>query len=189
MCFLNSQILTNVFTTTGVALISVMTWRLVTSACVPLAFNWRTRDAVKVQNWIWFPYWIIWMSGHSTFHRPWCRASSKTDFIHFIWTLNLFAFSDLKIRLEFMLQVHAFAACHNSLVLKQQNDRSTPNPHACLISSDIDECANPDTCSQICVNQIGSYKCECEDGYQMDPASKACKAIGTAFKLPNSNIP
>uniref|UniRef100_A0A8C2C648 Low density lipoprotein receptor a n=1 Tax=Cyprinus carpio TaxID=7962 RepID=A0A8C2C648_CYPCA len=31
---------------------------------------------------------------------------------------------------------------------------------------DIDEC-------------MGSYKCECEDGYQMDPASKACKAIGT----------
>ncbi|XP_054462807.1 low density lipoprotein receptor a [Anoplopoma fimbria] len=48
---------------------------------------------------------------------------------------------------------------------------------------DIDECANPDTCSQICINQIGSYKCQCEDGYQVDPATKACKAIGTIAYL------
>lgn len=44
--------------------------------------------------------------------------------------------------------------------------------------SDIDECANPDTCSQICINQMGSYKCECEEGYQVDQATKHCKAIG-----------
>ncbi|XP_057673546.1 low density lipoprotein receptor a isoform X2 [Corythoichthys intestinalis] len=48
---------------------------------------------------------------------------------------------------------------------------------------DIDECANPDTCSQICINQIGSYKCDCEDGYQVDPSTKACKAIGTIAYL------
>uniref|UniRef100_A0A665ULU1 EGF-like domain-containing protein n=1 Tax=Echeneis naucrates TaxID=173247 RepID=A0A665ULU1_ECHNA len=48
---------------------------------------------------------------------------------------------------------------------------------------DIDECANPDTCNQICINQIGSYKCECEEGYQVDPATKACKAIGTKAYL------
>lgn len=47
-----------------------------------------------------------------------------------------------------------------------------------LCSSDIDECAEPDTCSQICVNQMGGYKCECEEGYQIDVATKACKAIG-----------
>lgn len=44
--------------------------------------------------------------------------------------------------------------------------------------SDINECANPDTCSQICINQMGSYKCQCEEGYQVDPATKACKAVG-----------
>lgn len=43
---------------------------------------------------------------------------------------------------------------------------------------DIDECANPETCSQICINQMGGYKCDCEGGYQMDPATHACKAIG-----------
>ncbi|XP_026859157.2 low density lipoprotein receptor a [Electrophorus electricus] len=48
---------------------------------------------------------------------------------------------------------------------------------------DIDECANPDTCSQICVNQMGSYKCECKEGYKIDPATKACKAIGTIAYL------
>lgn len=47
-----------------------------------------------------------------------------------------------------------------------------------FFGTDIDECANPDTCSQICINQIGSYKCQCEEGYQVDPATKACKAIG-----------
>uniref|UniRef100_A0A8C9ZIS6 Low density lipoprotein receptor a n=1 Tax=Sander lucioperca TaxID=283035 RepID=A0A8C9ZIS6_SANLU len=36
---------------------------------------------------------------------------------------------------------------------------------------DIDECANPDTCSQICINLIGSYKCQ------------SCKAIGTIAYL------
>uniref|UniRef100_A0A4W4EX80 EGF-like domain-containing protein n=1 Tax=Electrophorus electricus TaxID=8005 RepID=A0A4W4EX80_ELEEL len=46
---------------------------------------------------------------------------------------------------------------------------------------DIDECANPDTCSQICVNQMGSYKCECKEGYKIDPATKACKAIGMSY--------
>lgn len=53
--FLNSQILTSVFTTTVVALISVMTWRLVMSVCVPLASNWWKRGSAKVRIWNWFP--------------------------------------------------------------------------------------------------------------------------------------
>ncbi|XP_070597747.1 low-density lipoprotein receptor [Erythrolamprus reginae] len=48
---------------------------------------------------------------------------------------------------------------------------------------DIDECLNPDACSQVCVNLKGSYKCECKEGYQIDPSTKACKAIGTIAYL------
>lgn len=44
--------------------------------------------------------------------------------------------------------------------------------------ADIDECQDPDVCSQLCVNLEGSYKCECETGFQLDPLTKACKAVG-----------
>lgn len=46
---------------------------------------------------------------------------------------------------------------------------------------DIDECENPDACSQICINLKGDYKCECYEGYEMDPVTKTCKAVGKTF--------
>lgn len=42
--------------------------------------------------------------------------------------------------------------------------------------ADIDECLEPDTCSQVCINLAGSYKCDCMGGYQIDPLTKTCKA-------------
>lgn len=65
-------------------------------------------------------------------------------------------------------------ACHRK--------QTTKMSRALRFSSDINECADPDTCSQICVNQMGSYKCECEEGYQVDLSTKACKAIGKKKK-------
>ena len=42
----------------------------------------------------------------------------------------------------------------------------------CLRTSDIDECTlNIDDCDQSCVNDIGSYHCECYDGYFNDTNS------------------
>lgn len=43
--------------------------------------------------------------------------------------------------------------------------------------SDINECEDPGSCSQICVNEKGTFKCECEDGYLRDPNDHTrCKA-------------
>ncbi|XP_062402690.1 low-density lipoprotein receptor [Sardina pilchardus] len=42
---------------------------------------------------------------------------------------------------------------------------------------DVNECDNPDTCTQRCINTEGSYKCDCYEGYEMDSATKECKAI------------
>ncbi|KAM7388138.1 hypothetical protein PAMP_024337 [Pampus punctatissimus] len=53
--------------------------------------------------------------------------------------------------------------------------------------NNIDECENPDACSQICINYKGDYKCECYEGYEMDPASKTCKAVGKSPYLMFTN--
>lgn len=50
------------------------------------------------------------------------------------------------------------------------------------IPTDIDECQEPDTCSQLCVNLEGSYKCECRAGFHMDPHTRVCKAVGECWK-------
>lgn len=41
---------------------------------------------------------------------------------------------------------------------------------------DIDECAdrNMSACSQLCVNSVGSYRCECEKGYFLEEDGKTC---------------
>lgn len=47
-----------------------------------------------------------------------------------------------------------------------------------LLPADIDECEDPDACSQICINYKGYFKCECHSGYEMDTLTKNCKAVG-----------
>lgn len=42
---------------------------------------------------------------------------------------------------------------------------------------DIDECDEPDVCSQICINTRGGYKCECHPGYQIEK-HYYCRASG-----------
>lgn len=43
--------------------------------------------------------------------------------------------------------------------------------------SDVDECADPGACSQMCINEKGTFKCECHAGYARDPRDRTrCKA-------------
>lgn len=58
-----------------------------------------------------------------------------------------------------------------------------------FLSTDIDECENPDACSQICINYKGDFKCECYEGYEMDPATKTCKAVGESFIDTHTHTP
>lgn len=46
------------------------------------------------------------------------------------------------------------------------------------IPADINECKIEGSCSQICINEKGTYKCECENGYLRDPQDHTrCKAM------------
>lgn len=48
-----------------------------------------------------------------------------------------------------------------------------------LFWTDIDECMEPDTCSQVCHNRLGGYKCSCHHGYELDPSDHiTCRAKG-----------
>ena len=47
-----------------------------------------------------------------------------------------------------------------------------------LLFVDIDECRdNIDNCSQICLNTIGSYTCDCNLGYRIATDERACDGI------------
>ena len=61
---------------------------------------------------------------------------------------------------------------------------------------DIDECAskNETMCSQVCVNSVGSYRCECENGYFLEEDKKTCTVgergenlflVGISYSLPS----
>ena len=41
-------------------------------------------------------------------------------------------------------------------------------------NADVDECATPNTCSQICVNQEGGFQCECNVGAELAPDRTTC---------------
>ncbi|XP_073707444.1 low-density lipoprotein receptor [Garra rufa] len=42
---------------------------------------------------------------------------------------------------------------------------------------DVDECADADRCTQICINLPGSFRCDCKEGFELDQMTKDCKAV------------
>ena len=50
--------------------------------------------------------------------------------------------------------------------------------------SDINECnLNISGCSQECVNTVGSYYCDCDNGYLLDSDNHTCTGNSTTEKL------
>lgn len=44
---------------------------------------------------------------------------------------------------------------------------------------DIDECQIPGSCSQLCQNRVGGFKCFCHHGYRLDHSDHVtCLALG-----------
>ena len=44
--------------------------------------------------------------------------------------------------------------------------------------TDTDECAyDTDSCAQICINEVGSYSCLCDTGYQLLSDNRRCADI------------
>uniref|UniRef100_A0A672ZQS0 Collagen and calcium-binding EGF domain-containing protein 1-like n=1 Tax=Sphaeramia orbicularis TaxID=375764 RepID=A0A672ZQS0_9TELE len=62
--------------------------------------------------------------------------------------------------------------CYPGYRYDRERHRNREKPY-CL---DIDECAdkNMTVCSQICINSVGSYRCECEKGYFLEDDGKTC---------------
>ncbi|XP_045189860.2 signal peptide, CUB and EGF-like domain-containing protein 2 [Mercenaria mercenaria] len=74
--------------------------------------------------------------------------------------------------------------CFNSTTCA--NGGTCVSPDNCTCTSgfsepacdDIDECANQlDTCEHICVNTQGSYTCDCNNGYMLQPDLASCSDI------------
>ena len=48
-------------------------------------------------------------------------------------------------------------------------------PRTCLWISDIDECGeDTDGCEQRCVNEPGTFHCDCDPGYTLRSDNKTC---------------
>ncbi|KAM6902256.1 collagen and calcium-binding EGF domain-containing protein 1 isoform 3-T3 [Xenentodon cancila] len=62
--------------------------------------------------------------------------------------------------------------CYPGYQYDRERHRNREKPY-CL---DIDECAdrNMSGCSHICINSVGSYRCQCEKGFYLEEDGKTC---------------
>ena len=54
--------------------------------------------------------------------------------------------------------------------------------YACL-HPDINECEDDHGCSQVCINKIGSFHCECNSGFILLADGKQCRGNAIDFKV------
>ncbi|XP_061589251.1 collagen and calcium-binding EGF domain-containing protein 1 isoform X1 [Cololabis saira] len=71
--------------------------------------------------------------------------------------------------------------CYHGYRYDRERHRNREKPY-CL---DIDECAdkNMSGCSHICINSVGSYRCECEKGFYLEEDGKMCNKGEKAVHL------
>ena len=51
-----------------------------------------------------------------------------------------------------------------------------------LTCSDINECGTSNGgCAQVCINQVGSYYCQCNNGYTLDDDSHGCSGKANSW--------
>ncbi|GAA6232891.1 low-density lipoprotein receptor-like isoform X1 [Lates japonicus] len=48
---------------------------------------------------------------------------------------------------------------------------------------EVDACLQTDVCDQLCLHINGSLTCDCQEGYNMDPTTRECKATGDEAQL------
>nr|XP_057917944.1 collagen and calcium-binding EGF domain-containing protein 1 isoform X2 [Doryrhamphus excisus] len=71
--------------------------------------------------------------------------------------------------------------CYPGYRYHRERHRKREKPY-CL---DIDECADANTtaCSQICINTVGSFRCQCETGYFLEGDGRTCTKGERALHL------
>ena len=53
-----------------------------------------------------------------------------------------------------------------------------------ILISEYDECATDiHGCDHVCVNTLGSFKCECKIGYELHSDGKKCEGKQTIFSV------
>lgn len=53
------------------------------------------------------------------------------------------------------------------------------NGNILFLSSDIDECDTGHNCERVCENLIGSYKCACPPGFELNADNTTCRGNRT----------
>ncbi|XP_044275324.1 epidermal growth factor-like protein 8 isoform X1 [Varanus komodoensis] len=76
--------------------------------------------------------------------------------------------------------------CQNGGICVQPNQcQCQPGWGGRYCHVDVDECRAPIAfCAQRCLNTAGSYQCQCDSGYALEPDGKNCRLLPTAQAAP-----